>query len=302
MSEDTKSQILEYIKSKRPNLSKSSLNTYTSILKTLYKNVFEDTNFDMDKFGKNPDKVIKYLKEMLEPNQRKTALSALVVITDNKDYRDLMLDDIKTYNKEQAKQEKTENQKESWVNQDEVNDLFNAVQTNAKLIYKKKSLSNSDLQEIQLYVIMALLSGVLIPPRRSKDYVDFKIKNVDKSKDNYIEKNKLVFNSYKTAKTYGKQEVPIPPALNAILKKWIKINPTEYLLFDSSLNKLSNVKLNQRLNKLFGKKVSINQLRHTYLTDKYGDMIDKEKEIDDTFSKMGSSRGQLNVYVKKEDK
>ena len=43
-------------------------------------------------------------------------------------------------------------------------------------------------------------------------YID-KIKNIDKSKDNYMNKNKLVFNSYKTAKTYGQQELEIPEAL-----------------------------------------------------------------------------------------
>ena len=57
------------------------------------------------------------------------------------------------------------------------------------------------------------------------------------------------------AKTYGKQTVDIPIKLKNIIAKWARINPTEYLLFDSNMNKLSAVKLNQRLNKIFnGKK------------------------------------------------
>jgi hypothetical protein len=292
-------QITEYIRTKRPNLSKSSLKTYTSILKSLYKNIFEDDKFDMDKFSKNPDKVIHYLKIMLEPNQRKTSLSALVVITDNKDYRELMLDDIKKYNKEQNKQEKNETQKENWVENNEILDIHKKMLKDIKLLYKKDILTNSDLQTIQNFVIISLLGGIYIPPRRSKDYVDFKIKNIDKEKDNYLDKNKLIFNSYKTAKFYGRQELKIPLELSKILKHWIGINPTEYLLFDSSKNKLSNVKLNQRLNKIFGKKASVNQLRHTYLSDKYGDMIEQKNQMNKDFNDMGSSMLQEKVYIKK---
>jgi len=295
MSEDD--VIIRTITKNRPNISKSSIKTYSSILRSLYKKVFDDEDYKMDNF-ENSKEILKHLNT-LEPNKRKTILSALVVITDNKDYRNQMLEDIKDYNKEQSKQEKTETQKQNWVETEEVNKIFLELEKNAKLLYKKNKLSNDDLQEIQQYIIMALLSGVFIPPRRSKDYVDFKIKNVDKTKDNYIDKNKLIFNSYKTAKTYGKQELQIPQELNPILKKWIKVNPTDYLLFDSGLNKLSNVKLNQRLNKLFGKKVAINQLRHTYLTGKYGDLIDKKNELSKDFKDMGSSQNMESIYIKK---
>jgi len=166
---------------------------------------------------------------------------------------------------------------------------------------KKQKYTLSDLQEIQNYIIIALLGGIFISPRRSKDFCDFKIRNIDVSKDNYMDKNKFIFNSYKTAKTYGKQDVDIPVKLKNIIAKWIKINPTEYLLFDANMNKLSAVKLNQRLNKIFdGKKVGVNQLRHTYLTDKFADSIKREKVIKDTMEDMGSSKEMLKTYVKKD--
>jgi hypothetical protein len=78
------------------------------------------------------------------------------------------------------------------------------------------------------------------------------------------------------------------------------VNPTEYLFFDSGGNKLSNVKLTQRLNKIFGKKASVNQLRHTYLSDKYQDTIKLNKEMADDMKAMGSSRAQEMVYIKKD--
>lgn len=287
----------EFIQERRPNISKSSITTYNSILKNLYKSVFPNDELDIKNFD-NSEKILKYLSN-IEPNKRKTILSALVVITDNKDYRDKMLDDIKEYNKEISKQEKNKNQEDSWIDKEEIDKIYSILYHNAKLLYKKDSLTNSDLQEIQNYIIISLLGGIYIPPRRSKDYVDFKISDIDKLEDNYIEKNKLIFNSYKTAKTYGEQKVEIPKALKSILNKWIKVNPTKYLLFDTNMGKLSNVKLNQRLNKILGKKASVNQLRHTFLTEKYGDMIDTKKQLDEDFKQMGSSSGQFQTYVKK---
>jgi hypothetical protein len=289
----------EAIKEKRPNLSASSITTYNSILKNLYKKVFDSSDIDIKKF-EDAEKILEHLKN-LPPNKRKTILSALVIITDdNKKYKDLMLEDIKDYNKEIGKQEKSETQEENWVDTHQVQEVFDDLKKNAELLYKKKDLKPNDLQQIQNFIIMCLLGGVCgIPVRRSKDYCDFVIKDADKKTENYLDKNKMMFNSYKTAKFYGTQELLVPKPLMSILKKWISVNPTRYLLFDTNMNKLTNVKLNQRFNKIFGdKKISTNQMRHTYLTNKFGDTIAKNKEISKTMADMGSSIGMLDTYVK----
>lgn len=282
----------------KPNISQASVNTYNSILKNLYKNVFKSTDIDLKKF-ENTAPIISYLKD-LEPRKRKTILASLVVITDNKRYREQMLKDIEEYRADESKQIKSEKQNESWVEKSEIDELFKDMSNNAAILYKKKTLTMPDLQDIQNYIILCVLSGIFIPPRRSKDYVDFKIKGIDQEKDNYIDKKTMVFNSYKTAKTYQRQEIPIPPELLKILNKWIKVNPTEYLLFDSNGKKLSNVKLTQRLNKIFGKKASVNQLRHSYLSDKYQDTIKLNKDMADDMEAMGSSRKQEAIYIKKD--
>lgn len=294
MNED----IVKILKEKRPNISNTSLKTYESILRNLYNKIWNNDKYNMNLFNTESKKVLDHLKS-LPSNKRKTILSALVVITDNKDYRELMLDDIKEYNKEEAKQTKTKEQDLNWVEKDDLNKLYNALKNNAKMIYKKENITNNDLQELQNYIIVSLLGGFYIPPRRSKDYVNFKIKNIDKNKDNYIDKNEMVFNSYKTAKTYGTQRVEVPKELMTILKKWIKINPTDYLLFDISKSQLSNVKLNQRLNKLFGKKAGVNMLRKSYLSDKYADLIETKDNLTKDFKDMGSSLLQENIYIKK---
>ena len=157
------------------------------------------------------------------------------------------------------------------------------------------------MQEIQSFIILSLLSGVFIPPRRLLDFCEpFKIKNIDKEKDNFIDKSNLVFHTYKTAKYYGKQEVGMPLALKKILQKWISINPTNYLLFDSQCKPLSSVKLNQRLVKLFdNKRIGVNMLRHIYMSNKYQNLITTNQELQNDFKDMGSSIAQTNVYIKK---
>jgi integrase len=290
--------IKEYIKDKRPSLSDSSITTYSSVLKSLYKKVYNSVEIDYAKFD-DADKILDFLKDQ-PPNKRKTLLSALVIITDNKKFREQMLSDVRDYNKEISKQEKTESQEENWVSQEQVETIFNDLKKNAGLIYKKDNKNGNDLQVLQNFIILALFK--LIAPRRSKDYCDFKIKNIDKEKDNYMDKGKFIFNSYKTAKTYGKQEVPIPKELTMIINKWIKINPTDYLLFDVNMNPLSSVKLNQRFNKMFdGKKTSVNMLRHSFLTEKFGDAVKKNDELSNTMTDMGSSAGMAKTYVKNDD-
>ncbi len=53
----------EYISKKRPTLCKSSLTTYASILKNIYKRVFGDGDVDFKKFDEVDD-VMKYWKDI----------------------------------------------------------------------------------------------------------------------------------------------------------------------------------------------------------------------------------------------
>jgi hypothetical protein len=285
------------IKEKRDTLSPTSIKSYASTLKSLYEKVYDDKDYELSKF-KDTGKIIKFLDDM-PPNRRKTILSALVVITDDKDYRNLMLGDIRNYNKEIHKQEKTETQKDNWVSSGDIQNKWDELKNETDLLYKKKNLKPADLQEIQSFIILSLLGGIFIPPRRSLDYCDFYIKNIDKGKHNYLDKNEMVFNHYKTSKYYGKQTLLLPKPLKAILTKWILVNPTDTLLFDRNLSPLNSVKLNQRFNKIFGnKKVSTNNFRHTYLTEKYRKHSEESKAIDKDMTAMGSSNNMADTYIK----
>jgi hypothetical protein len=132
MSEIIKETIIKM----KPNISKSSVTTYNSILKNLYKKIFGDGDIDMINFEET-SKILSHLKDV-EPNKRKTVLSALVVITDNKKYRDQMMKDIEEYKSNESNQLKNDKQTESWVEKDEINELYEAMAKNVKILYKEK--------------------------------------------------------------------------------------------------------------------------------------------------------------------
>jgi hypothetical protein len=198
--------------------------------------------------------------------------------------------------KEQTeKQEQNDKQKENSISQEELKEIYEKLKKKTQILYKTGG--NDYLMDIQDFVIVSLY--YLIPPRRLLDYTDFKIRNIDKEKDNYMDKSNFVFNSYKTSKTYGQQVVKIPTTLKNIIKKWISINPTEYLLFDNKMNKLNSTTMIYKLNKIFGKNISVNSLRHSYLSDKFQDTIQTNKEISNDMTTMGSSIKQQKTYIQK---
>jgi len=289
--------IKEKIKENKPNISESSIKTYNSILTNLHKNVYGDDDYTLKNFN-DTDTIIKYLKD-LEAPKRKTILASLVVLTDNKKYRDIMLSDIETSRTKSQLQEKTEKQKDNFIDGNTISKIYQNLKKRANQLYKKLDFSYHEVQEIQNYIILSLYSGLYIPPRRAKDYTEFKIRNINTEKDNYMDKNEFVFNEYKTSKTYAQQRVEIPKALKTIINKWIKINPTEYLLFDIHQQKLSNVTLNQRIEKIVGKKMGVNGFRHTYMSEKYQSSIQTNKDMNEDFKNMGSSMHQKEVYIQK---
>lgn len=291
-------------------MSANSVKTYNSLLRSIYKNVFGNINDVSLKHFSDHKKIMDFLNEKTY-GTRKTYLAALVCIApDVAEYKKQMMEDIKEYNDETSKSELTDKLENSAINQEEIEALADRLKRDAELLFKKKSPRLADLMDIQNYIILSLYYGHIVP-RRSTDYVELKYQNYDKEKDNYLDlkKERFVFNKFKTAQKMGKelkgeQTLDIPPALKKILTKWIAIIPKEidHLLFNTNLEPLSNVTLNQRLNALFGKKISVNSLRHFYLTSKYKQLMIANEDMAEDMEQMGSSSAQAKVYVKIHDK
>jgi len=289
--------IAKRLKEKRPELSAGTLRTYVSLLNALHRRVFGDDDFDIDNFDD-----WESVKEDLDKkplNSRKTVLSALYVLTELPKYNELMRKGIDDYNTDTNKREMNDKQKSAFKTQEEIREIFDDYQKKANLLYKKQNRNVRDVQEIQDFIILALCSGVLIAPRRSLDYTKFKIANLDDDSNYFRDGKEFVFRTYKTSQIKGEQVVPVPPELRRILKKWLLINPTDYLLHDVYGNPLNSTKLTQRLNRIFGGNFSINGLRHSYLSNKYQDTIKMEEEMKRDFEAMGSSDKQKNIYIQK---
>ena len=60
------------IKKLRPKLSDGSLNTYASLLKTLYKNVFDSKEVDMERFNKDK-RIFCFIFSVLSPDDSLTS-------------------------------------------------------------------------------------------------------------------------------------------------------------------------------------------------------------------------------------
>lgn len=294
------------LKKSRNSLSEGSIKTYKSILSTLYKRMAEKTSIGDDDiqsyFCKNPKETLKFLND-LTPSKRKTTLSALVVLCYNNEkakeiYREQLIDDSDKYKEDQKKNgnNMTDKQKENWIDWKDILNIHTQLGKEVAPLFNKPSLTSNDFMKLQDYILLSLY--VLQDPRRSLDYASMRIKNVDKknNKENYIDGKNFVFNNYKTKSLYGQQKIPISTKLKTLLNKWVKINPTDYLLVSPTTGKpLNVVQINQRLNKIFGKKIGSNMLRHSYLTSLYD--VEKMKTI---ASNMGHSVGeQMDTYVKK---
>jgi hypothetical protein len=94
--------------------------------------------------------------------------------------------------------------------------------------------------------------------------------------------------------------LPCSPELHKILNAFIAyVKPhSDHLLNDSNWKPLSQVTFTQRLNKIFGKGVSVNALRHSYLTDRFQSGKISLLELTNTAKNMGHSLEQSLEYVK----
>lgn len=288
-------KIKEILKQNRSHLADSSLATYSSNLKNLFYKVFGEIPIDINLFN-NSDKIMKFL-ENYEPQKRKTYLASLFILTNNPIYQKQMNKDIAHYNENIKMQIKDHTQKNYWLSKEELNNIYQQTREIAEHTYKKKNLTMEDKQQILNYIILSLY--ILTPPRRSGDYIFLRIKNISPA-ENYILKNKFIFNKYKTSSTYGQQIEEIPKELMSILKKWIKVNDTDYLIFDNNGNQMTNSKLTHKLNRIFKKKLSTSALRHLFISYKYQDLIKQHENLESDLKQMGSSMLQEKVYLKKD--
>ena len=285
----------------KPNLSASSLKTYVSTLSTLYKKVFNSDDYLLANFNYT-DKFLEHIKDK-PASTRKSSLSALVVLTGNEKYKTEMMSCISQHNQVVNKQEQNEKQKENNVSIDEMDDIYDNLVNQAKCIYKKKKLTDKDHQQLQDYILVSLMNGKYSAPRRSMDWTEFKLSyNTEQAGCNYMDGNQFIFNTYKGSGSKGQQKINIPNELKAIIDKYRKVSENEYLFYDLNDSKMNSGKITKKLNKIYGKKFSVNGMRHAYMSNKYSKTIETNNAIAEDLKAMGSSALQSQVYINKIEK
>lgn len=265
-------------------LTDSTLKTYTSILFSIIKKT--GLPQDMKSFERE-EEILKYISANPMAQSRKTALSGLFVLTANPKYGEQMSKDIKIVNDDYKKKVMSPERKEKMLTPEQIKEI------NDTLIAKyKKEKTNASLNDV---VISVLMSGVYFPPRRL-EYASVKTKDFDREKDNYIVKNKIYLNQYKTSAKYGLQTVIIPKEIMPYINKAVKENQSGYLLTAKGGKPYSSSSLSKKLTNLFG--LGIDLIRSSYINHVlYEDGL--YKKMEQTASAMGNSiESQQNFYIK----
>ena len=291
-----KQSITNTIEENRPKLSASSKKTYVSTLSSLYRRLSGHADrYDNEFFKDHKDTIIESLSGKPAPS-RKSVLSALFILTNDDEYRKLMLDDCRETNEKYRDQTKSEKETENWMSVEDIEKIYRGLFDKVSAMFSRSIVG--DPRTIMEFLLVGLLGGVSgLPPRRSLDYAVMKIRNYSPT-DNYYKAGKFYFNIYKTAKKFGTQVLEVPTELDKMIKKWIKLNKGDYLLYSSNEKHLSSPQITRILNKVFGKKVSTDMLRHIFLTDRYKN-VPSIRDMEELATQMGHSTSTALEYVKK---
>lgn len=295
-----RAEILRDILKNKTDITDSTARVYVATLASIAKH-FNWTNTTY--FTSKYQEIIDYAST-LTPQRAKAILSAVLSVSVTKKasdaYKKKMVDIGERCREDEAKQEKSKAQEENWESWDTVMKVYRELEEDASPLFKRDKLSPSQMKLLQHYIILSCY--VLIPPRRISDYINFKVKNIEPKVDNWYDEKtgELVFNQYKTSKSYGTQRVDCSKALAEVFTKWIPIASrySDFLLFNSYGNALTQPQLTKTINSIFGKNISASMLRHIYISDVTLKDVPKLAELEKVAHDMGHSTEEQMMYKK----
>jgi hypothetical protein len=306
------------LRKNKPHLTENSIKTYISVYRTIGKKIAVDIT-DINDFIKHKNQIMEYLDD-LTPTMKKSRIAAILSLLgkakeDSDDdfkqalkyYTTKMNQAIDEYKITENDQELSEKQKQNFVSWKEVGETWRKMHKLVQPLWKveMENVSHEIWDILFHYVVISLY--YLMPPRRSQDFIFCKIRNFNtgpSSRENYIQKVKkdtyqFVFNNYKNSTRLGRQVIEIPNELKKVLVKWMNINKTDWLLPNKNGNVSNPNKMNQYLRNIFRKDVGASLLRHSYMTEFYGN-VNLDKLQADT-QMMGSTDIKTMLqYVSKE--
>ena len=261
-----------------------------------------DKPFTSLTFLSDPKPILAMLERTYAPSSVKTKVGQIVAVLSlfprykkaHDTYQTELMSRAAALQTEEQTGKMNEKQTENWIRWDEV-------------IAKRDELVKSARSQSELLDAVVLSLYTYIPPRRNKDYLQmFIVPTLPKDElyerdKNYLtcDTHELIFNTYKTASTYGTQVIPIPSPLWSILSRFIATLPKgdETPLIQKNGKHYNGVSsITDILNRIFGKKIGASALRHIYLSDKYQENVEERK---DDSHKMAHSLSQQKDYIKK---
>lgn len=309
--------------------SNKTIKIYFRNLSNLSEHIQENPNFENLNFLKKKDKVIEYLETKTE-STKKNYLGMLASITKNSDkkpinklnefYGQSYTTVLKSYNENQNK--KTKKQETEWLNWSEIENIRKELYDKSDELFEKKNGKNYTNKDYTLLLHNLLASLYIdIPPRRNDYlymYVVPSIGDKDADLNEYNDKDKnyliledkkpiyLIFNRYKTSKTYGQQLIEVDnDYLNDSIVFFLSAHPSfknvkqrkknfnfKLLVNSDGQGFDNNNSITRELYKIFNKKIGATMLRHIYLTDKYD-----IKEMKDDANAMAHSVNQQKNYI-----
>jgi len=261
-------------------------------------------------FLKDFKKVRDVLNAMENNNTRKSYITAIVSVLNNvgtnKEYKTInimyksLLETEKLRQLKANPHEKTEAQKENWIDWTEVLKMHHEMEEKV-LKFEVNDMETPTKRKLMTdYMILSLY--VLTPPRRNLDYLLLKLDTNDKKEDedsNYYNKRQktFTFNVFKTKWKNGKEVIPCPLPLSKVIDKFcelMNVNDDEFILFRDD-EKRQGAQITKTLNRIFHKKIGASMLRHFYDTHKYGSVL---KEMEEDAKMMSHSVAEQSNYVK----
>lgn len=202
-------------------------------------------------------------------------------------------------------EEMNEQQKQNWIEWDEVMKVYNELKTKVEGL-PKKIKTEEQYNTVLNFLILSLYT--LVPPRRNVDYQKMVItKGIfeDRTDVNILDlqKKQFIFNIYKTSKTHGKTIIDIPNDLMEVIELYVKVHPLakgkKYevpFLVNFEGNPIVNINsITYRLNNIFKKRIGSSMMRHIFVSHKFGDKHQEQKNI---ANMMGHSQETNTDYIK----
>lgn len=295
-----RNEVLRHILTKKADIADSSARVYTTNLMNVLKHFGWES---LKNFNSKYKDVVIYLGT-LTPQKAKGILSSILAVATTKKaieaYQKVMGEMADKVREQTQKQEKSETQEANWESWSDVMKRYKEIEEDALPLFTKTSWTPAQMKIMQHYIVLSCYC--LIPPRRIADYTNFKVKDISKEEDNYYDKEKrqLIFNAYKTKKHYGTQTVDCPSTLQKVFDLWFPIASkySEYLLFNSYGDAITQPQLTKMLNSIFDKKISASLLRHIYISDEVLKDVPKIQELEKIAQDMGHSVGEQMLYKK----